>query len=193
MIRSRNRFALTLAALSGAAAFGFGVSEARANDMDPSESRALAVLHLYAGPMFEIPLERPNDVPLGAWGLNLGASYQIWEKPGGSWGFWISPEIGYAGRQIAEDDLYHAGQIAFGFGVGSRWAFISATPRLSVGAVNDDVYGMISTGITGHFLLEILRLEASHEILIGARDTKQFLTSTLSIDLVVLAMALAAD
>lgn len=156
---------------------------------DPTEAYALPVLHAYGGAAFDMPFQARRE-PIPAFGVNVGGSVEVWHKEGGYWGVWLSPELGYAGRLLEHDD-FHSAMAGFGVGIGNRWAFASIKPRLYLGAADGDFSGMIGHVISGHFLLEIVRLELSHEILFAPGQVRNFLTPTLSLDLVVALMAIA--
>lgn len=160
---------------------------------DPSEADVLPVLVIYGGAGLDYQ-ERRGAVAVPAVGINAGAAAEVWHKEGGSWGVWITPEIGWGARLFQRgeaEEPFHAGMLSFGAGVGNRWAFVSAQPRLYFGEFRDEFAAIVSHGITGHFLLEIIRLEAAHELFISEYGTKNMLTGTVSFDLVITIMALA--
>ncbi|MFO0547981.1 MAG: hypothetical protein U0271_06315 [Polyangiaceae bacterium] len=181
--------ALSMLAVAVGLTIAPGVAHASDDDDDGEEAPFLPVLHVNAGPSVDLSDSGGDLLVTG--GVNLGFSYEAWAQSDGAWGLWISPELGYVGHGVGHDELFHAGMLGFGFGIGNSWAFASITPRFSLGAIDGDIHAMLSSGLTGHFLREILRAEIAHELLLGDK-TKQFFTATLSVDLVTLVMAFAS-
>lgn len=136
--------------------------------------------------LFAVPVVRPNVG--GSWVVNDGSEPGVaFHAPVGAMLGWsgsglgrlldstpfLLPEIGYELRSTTNhrSDVFSAG---FGVGYGIfAFAIVSYTPRFLVGRSDGQTAVGFRHSIAGHFLLSVVYLELSHQVLRAGGVTNQ--------------------